>query len=98
MTLTAEKLESLITEGEIRKAVSLTRKSPSYDGFPAERYKEILAPVLQKVNDIEMFELVKYCAETGDTEDWMDTEEHLCSSFNQIVSTSRRNKSSSCSL
>lgn len=59
MTLTAEKLESLITEGEIRKAVSLTRKSPSYYIFPAECYKEykdILAPVLQKVNDIEMFE------------------------------------------
>lgn len=38
----AEKLESLITEGEIRKAVSLmkTRKSLGHDGFPAEYYKE----------------------------------------------------------
>ena len=36
----AEKLQSLITEGEIRKAVSLmkTGKSPGYDGFPAEYY------------------------------------------------------------
>lgn len=50
----AEKLESPITEGEIRKAVSLmnTGKSPGNDGFPAEYYKEyidILAPVLVKV-------------------------------------------------
>ena len=36
----AEKPESLITQGEIRKAVSLmkTGKSPGYDGFPAEYY------------------------------------------------------------
>lgn len=50
----ARLLESPITEGEIRKAVSLmnTGKSPGNDGFPAEYYKEyidILAPVLVKV-------------------------------------------------
>ena len=50
----AEKLQSLLTEGEIRKAVSLmkTGKSPGYDGFSAECYKEYinnLAPVLQRV-------------------------------------------------
>lgn len=50
----ARKLESSITVAEIRKAVSLmnTGKSPGYDGFPVEYYKEyidILAPVLVKV-------------------------------------------------
>ncbi len=40
----ANKLESPITEGEIRKAVSLmnTGKSPGNDGFPAEYYKEYI--------------------------------------------------------
>lgn len=56
-----ERLESLVTENEIRKAVSLmkTGKSPGYDGPSAEYYKEyidILAPVLQKVYQ-EAFEL-----------------------------------------
>lgn len=48
------KLESPITEGEIRQAVSLmnTGKSPGNDGIPAEYYKEyidVLAPMLVKV-------------------------------------------------
>lgn len=50
----ARKLVSPITEGEIRKAVSLlnTGKSPGNDEFPAEYHKEyqdIVAPLLAKV-------------------------------------------------
>ena len=40
----AEKLQSPITEGEIRKAVSLmkTGKSPGYDLFPVEYHEEYI--------------------------------------------------------
>ena len=44
LTDNAVKIESSITEGEKRKAVSLmkTVKSLGYDGFPAEFYKEYI--------------------------------------------------------
>lgn len=50
----ADKVESLKTEAEIRKVISLMKngKLPGCDGFPPEYYKEyvdIIAPVLQQV-------------------------------------------------